>query len=73
MPKKKVTITLKHGSEPDSKFNAKQLKIGIKTEKEHTNNVGIAKQIVKAHLSEIPDYYTRLKKMEKTAKKSKKR
>lgn len=55
----------KHSNVPDSHFDAKQLKLGIKVEMEHTNNRKIAKNIAKDHLSEIPDYYTKLLKMEK--------
>ena len=47
----------------------KQLEKGISVEKEHTPNEDKAKEIAKDHLSEIPDYYDRLVKMEKTAKK----
>ena len=43
----------------------KQLKMGIKVEKEHTSNDKIAREIALDHLGELPDYYTRLKKMEK--------
>jgi hypothetical protein len=43
-----------------------QLKKGIKVEKEHTNDVDIAKQIASQHLDELPDYYDRLQKVEKT-------
>lgn len=42
----------------------KQLKIGISIEKEHTNNKHMAMVIASQHLDEIPDYYTRLKKVE---------
>lgn len=42
-----------------------QLKIGIKVEKEHTNNSKIASEIALQHLDEIPDYYDRLKRVEK--------
>jgi hypothetical protein len=53
----KVTIsTLNH-----------ELRLGIDVEKEHTQNRSTAKEIAMDHLSEIPDYYTRLKKMEKEA------
>lgn len=37
-----------------------QLKQGIKVEKEHTEDVGLAREIALDHLSEVPDYYTRL-------------
>lgn len=57
----------KHRDVPDSKFDSKQLKKGIEVEQEHTNDKFLAKIIAKDHLMEIPDYYTRLGKMEKTA------
>jgi len=57
----------KHNDVPDSKFDQKELKMGIGVEKEHTDDESIAKNIAKDHLSEIPDYYTRLTKMEKDA------
>ena len=44
-----------------------QLKIGIEIEMEHTNDPKVAKKIALDHLSEIPDYYTRLVRMEKDA------
>jgi hypothetical protein len=53
-------ITLKKGGIPDSRFNKKQLRIGTQIESEHTNRKGLAKQIAKAHLSEISKYYTLL-------------
>lgn len=43
----------------------KELEIGIKVELEHTKSRKLAKEIAMDHLTEIPDYYTRLKKMEK--------
>lgn len=48
-------------------FDQKELKIGIKIEMEHTHDAKIAKEIAMDHLSEIPDYYSRLVKMEKKA------
>ena len=56
-----------HDFEADSDFNSTQLKKGIKIEKEHTKSTMVAKLIAKDHLKEIPDYYTRLDKMEKEA------
>lgn len=47
----------------------KQLKIGIKVELEHTKDKELAAEIAKDHLVEMPDYYDRLIKMEKEAKK----
>lgn len=42
-----------------------ELKMGIEVEYEHTNNKIMAYRIAIDHLAEIPDYYTRLAKMEK--------
>ena len=42
----------------------KELKMGIKVEFEHIHDEEIAKEIALDHLAELPDYYTRLKKME---------
>ena len=53
---------------PDANYIPTELKKGIKTEMEHTDNPAIAKTIAKDHLDEYPDYYTRLIKMEKQAK-----
>jgi len=41
-----------------------QLAKGIKAEKEHTTDMLVAKEIALDHLSELPDYYDRLEKME---------
>jgi len=64
-----------------------ELEMGIKVEKEHKNIYDelkkkfgddfpwtldqFAEKVAKAHLEEIKDYYTRLKKMEQEAKKAK--
>lgn len=45
----------------------KELKKGIKVEMEHTTDNGEAEMIALHHLDEIPDYYTRLLKMEKNS------
>ena len=50
-------------------FIQKQLDMGEKIEHEHTKNHQLAREIALQHLDEIPDYYTRLKKMESDAKK----
>ena len=42
-----------------------QLSKGTKIEREHTRNEKMADEIARDHLAEIPDYYDRLKKMEK--------
>ena len=41
-----------------------QLKMGLKIEKEHTDDPKKAKEIVMDHLTEDPMYYTKIKKME---------
>jgi hypothetical protein len=41
-----------------------QLKKGIEVELEHTDNKEKAREIAMDHLSEFPDYYDRLEKME---------
>jgi len=43
---------------------AKQLDMGIKVEQEHTSDKKIAREIALDHLSEDPDYYTKLAKVE---------
>lgn len=54
----------------ESSVDAKELAMGMEVEKEHGNLPETRKRIALAHLKEIPDYYTRLKKMEKEAGKS---
>jgi len=51
----------------------KQLDVGIPIEHEHTKDKVLATYISLQHLDEIPDYYTRLKKMEASAKKEHKK
>lgn len=55
---------LKHAKDLDDDFDADELKMGIEVEKEHIDDERIAKGIAKAHLAEMPDYYTKLKAME---------
>lgn len=43
----------------------KELQKGIKVELEHTGNKTLAEDIAYDHLAEMPDYYTRLERMEK--------
>jgi len=50
-------------------FIQKQLDMGEPIEHEHTKDHELARDIALQHLDEIPDYYTRLKKMEADAKK----
>ena len=53
--------------EPDSKFDPKQLMIGIGQEgPEHTNDIEIAKEIAKDHLEKDPEYYTHHKDTDET-------
>ena len=40
--------------------NQKQLKIGIKVEREHSNNIKIQTEIALDHLAENPKYYSEL-------------
>jgi hypothetical protein len=54
-------------------FIKKQLEMGIPIEHEHTRDKDLATDIALQHLDEIPDYYTRLKKMESDAKKEHKK
>lgn len=63
-----VARSLKCFDIPDSEFDPDQLAKGIQIEKEHSDSELVAKTIAKAHLKEIPDYYTYLEAMEKLAK-----
>ena len=58
-------IAKKHDVSIDSL--KKELKKGIKVEMEHTTDRGEAETIALHHLEELPNYYTRLIKMEKGA------
>lgn len=44
---------------------ADEFKKGYKVEREHTDDTDLAKEIAMDHLVEMPDYYTKLAKMEK--------
>jgi hypothetical protein len=46
------------------KADPKELEMGIKIESEHSDDLFTRKKIAMDHLSEYPDYYTRLKKVE---------
>jgi hypothetical protein len=50
-----------------TKYDLKQVLMGIKIEQEHTSNKMVALEITMDHLEEIPDYYTRLIEMEEEA------
>ena len=54
-------------------FIKNQLEMGIPIENEHTKDKDLATDIALQHLDEIPDYYSRLKKMESDAKKEHKK
>jgi hypothetical protein len=60
---KSITIG-KHDDKTDGHYDPHELAMGIEVEKEHTNDERIAKCIAKDHLSELPDYYSRLKRMQ---------
>jgi hypothetical protein len=49
-------------------FDPKQISMGIEVEMEHTKDPKVALEIAMDHLMELPDYYTRLEKMEKGGK-----
>lgn len=71
---KKHAKDLIHGGKADGKtdsaFSALQIRMGQKVEREHTDKPSMAREIARDHLTEIPDYYTRLKKMEDAAPKT---
>jgi hypothetical protein len=50
---------------PDSDFDASRLEEGEKVEREHTDDPAEAREIAKDHLTEDPDYYQKLKEVEK--------
>lgn len=60
----------KHNNVSNSKFDPVELAMGVKIEHEHTNDKDVAENIAKDHLSEIPDYYSRLVKLERNSKRS---
>lgn len=59
-------LAKKHGVTPESIMA--QLEIGIEVEMEHTDDQDIALKIALDHLNERPDYYTKLKALEKSPK-----
>lgn len=69
-----VETFVKKGKANEKGFTEKdadkdELSMGVKVEMEHTSDVNIAKRIALDHLAELPDYYTRLHKMEEDGKK----
>ena len=57
----------KHRGVKNGRFDRSELLMGIEVEMEHTSDLETAREIAKDHLAEIPDYYTRLLKMEREA------
>lgn len=55
-------VAKKHGV--DLEVIMTQLEQGINVELEHTHDKAMAREIALDHLAELPDYYTRLDKME---------
>ena len=56
------TLAKKHGVSVATIM--KQLDMGMKVEREHTKQSRVAREIALDHIGEMPDYYTKLKKME---------
>ncbi len=52
---------------PPKDLSQAQLEKGIKVEQEHTSDPEIAREIAYDHLTEDPEYYTKLEKIEKKA------
>ena len=50
----------------EQEVDPKELAMGIETELEHTDDREEAKKIALQHLAELPDYYSKLKKLEKS-------
>jgi hypothetical protein len=68
--KEKIPGGLSVGKVPTD-FNAEDIKKGIKVELEHTTDLDIATEIAMDHLSEDPEYYNKLEKIENGANKMK--
>lgn len=51
-----------------TEYELQELIWGIEVEFEHTSNALVALEIAMDHLQEMPDYYTRLREMERKAK-----
>jgi len=62
---------LSEGLDPKD-FSQEQLDAGIKVEMEHTSSRKIAEEIAMDHLTEDPDYYIKLRRMESKSKSVKK-
>ncbi len=59
---KKIMVG-KHKDESDSRYDAEELAMGIEHELQFTgDNKRVAKSIAKDHLTQMPDYYSKIKK-----------
>jgi len=61
-------MSRKAGTTP-AEVDPKELKAGIKIEREHSSNPKVQKEVALDHLTEFPKYYTGLAKMERGLKK----
>lgn len=62
-PARFIGVADKKGLNP-WEVDSNELLMGIEVEMEHTDDPAIALDIAMDHLAELPDYYTRLAKME---------
>jgi hypothetical protein len=68
MTKNTIVMTAPIKRPKKTKYNAKQLSDGARIELEHTTSMQLARTIAKNHLDEDPNYYVKLKKVEKGKK-----
>lgn len=59
---KKISIG-RHSDKTDHHFDPHELQMGIEEEIKRIKDHRVAKAIAKDHLSEIPDFYSRIRKM----------
>lgn len=69
-PKTRTNPIAKLKPAPRTKVHASELRKGIKIEMEHTKDRKTAEIIARHHLAELPDYYTRLIRMERNGSRS---
>lgn len=62
---KTITMRVKFNAPKKKNYPKKKLKEGMNIEKEHTKNKKAQRIISKNHLDEDPNYYKKLKKIEK--------
>ena len=60
-----IILALAKKHKTDKKHIEKELKRGIRVEHEHTTKLAVARRIALAHLGKDPNYYEKLKKIEK--------